>query len=552
MSRPTFSLYWHTIRHLRPGQILGRVAYKLQQFRRVASDEASPLPRQRCPTGRWVRPVGGNQSLTGPTTIRLLNQTNRIESAGDWDRKDWPLLWRFNLHYFDDLNAWDAGARTEWHIALIQRWIEENRIGVGTAWHPYPTSLRMVNWIKWFCAGQDASSTALGNLASQARYLSKRLERHLLGNHLFSNAKALVFAGLFFEGPGPRLWLETGLRIIEQELGEQILDDGGHFERSPMYHALALEDILDLQNACARYRGAVPEEFRSTVARLSAVTDPMREWLETMCHPDGDIGFFNDAALGLAPRPDQLDAYAQRLGHPPLSGKGDGITHLEASGYFRVQQAPVVALLDCAPIGPDYLPGHAHADTLSFEWSVHGQRVIVNGGTSQYGCNSQRQYERSTAAHSTVEVDHEDSSEVWGAFRVARRAYPLDVRIEDNLDALKTVHAAHDGYRRLGVTHRRTWTLGSDRLTIADRVDGKHGIALARFHIHPKVEILPATSSSGRLTLGSCRIDYRILKGEGHWIGSTYHPEFGCEQASQCLVVRLDRGDSQVAFVVDT
>ncbi|MFB1490650.1 MULTISPECIES: heparinase II/III family protein [unclassified Thiocapsa] len=51
---------------------------------------------------------------------------------------------------------------------------------------------------------------------------------------------------------------------------------------------------------------------------------------------------------------------------------------------MHLEAGSAVALLDVAPIGPDYLPGHAHADTLSFELSLFGQRVIVNGGTSRY------------------------------------------------------------------------------------------------------------------------------------------------------------------------
>ena len=33
----------------------------------------------------------------------------------------------------------------------------------------------------------------------------------------------------------------------------------------------------------------------------------------------------------------------------------------------------VVAIIDVAKIGPDYLPGHGHADTLSFELSINTQ-----------------------------------------------------------------------------------------------------------------------------------------------------------------------------------
>ena len=49
-----------------------------------------------------------------------------------------------------------------------------------------------------------------------------------------------------------------------------------------------------------------------------------------------------------------------------------------------------VVLCDIGRIGPDYLPGHAHADTLSFELSLAGERVIVNSGISEYGLSSER------------------------------------------------------------------------------------------------------------------------------------------------------------------
>ena len=63
---------------------------------------------------------------------------------------------------------------------------------------------------------------------------------------------------------------------------------------------------------------------------------------------------------------------------------GDGIAHLKESGYIRVQKDSAVLLLDVGPLGPDYLPAHGHADTLSFEMALHGQRVIVDSGVSRY------------------------------------------------------------------------------------------------------------------------------------------------------------------------
>nr|AIA14495.1 Unknown Function [uncultured bacterium] len=170
-----------------------------------------------------------------PTRFRFLNAEREVLTQADWNAAGVDKLWLYNLHYFDDLNAADAGARSAWHRASIEKWIAENPPDTGNGWEPYTLSLRIVNWIKWALAGNALTPTALHSLAVQCRYLSRRLEYHLLGNHLFANAKALVFAGLFFEGPEADAWLRTGLDILRREVPEQVLPDGGHFERSPMY-----------------------------------------------------------------------------------------------------------------------------------------------------------------------------------------------------------------------------------------------------------------------------------------------------------------------------
>jgi hypothetical protein len=156
----------------------------------------------------------------------------------------------------------------------------------------------------------------------------------------------------------------------------------------------------------------------------------MLRWLEAMCHPDGEIALFNDAAFGIAPAPAELTATRASCWVTPTPHSRSS-SHLADSGYVRAASRDAVLIADVAPVGPDYLPGHAHADTLSFELSLFGQRTIVNGGTSRYGTGPEREAERGTPAHSTVTVDGENSSEVWAGFRVARRAKPFDLRIEE-------------------------------------------------------------------------------------------------------------------------
>jgi uncharacterized heparinase superfamily protein len=436
----------------------------------------------------------------------------------------------------------------------------------------------------------------------QARYLAPRVEWHLLGNHVFANAKALVFAGCFFEGAEAEAWLNKGLAILREQLAEQVLPDGGHFERSPMYHAVVLEDLLDLINLSHSYPGVMPEKL---VDALQASVTKMLRWAVVMTHPDGGIAFFNDAAFGVAANFVDLSRYAERLGLPSVTdGKepssnffpvsaGDaqgresssGLTRLAESGYIRMQRGDVVVIFDAAPVGPDYLPGHAHADTLSFELSHGVQRVICNSGTSQYGRGPMRQWERSTAAHNTVEIDGENSSEVWDGFRVARRAYPVGLSVSDGssgainprptratwfvgrgtwIEQRTTNHeqrntyneivgrgfsapqgslrvaCAHDGYARLRgrPMHRRTIEVSEGVVRWIDEVAGAgaHRV-VGRIPLHPSVRAERLSESAWRLALPLG--ESLVLTAAGVALDQErgrYSPEFGITMERQVLV----------------
>ena len=261
-----------------------------------------------------------------------MNKEFTLKSSGDWNAKNQDKLWLYNLHYFDDLNAINSEQRLIWHKNLIQKWIEDNPIGLGNGWEPYPSSLRIVNWIKWFSLDLNLQDNVkqiwLDSLVIQTRFLNQNLEYHLLGNHLFSNAKALVFSGLFFTGEEADHWYELGLSIINRELSEQVLSDGGNFELSPMYHAIFLEDLLDLVNIHQAYDKSFPDNFENKIVQ-------MLEWLKAMCHPDREIAFFNDAALGVAPSFIELLSYSERLGIIFKNNQVNRLTHLEDSGYIR-------------------------------------------------------------------------------------------------------------------------------------------------------------------------------------------------------------------------
>lgn len=521
---------WRTVRHLRPVQFYGRLWFRFVRPRPAIA----PAPGIRHQAGIWKPPACRAPGMTGPGVFRFLNEAGALADHG-WDDPAKAKLWRYNQHYFDDLNAEAAAARAPWHHALIADWIATNGPGHGTGWEPYPTSLRIVNWVKWALTGNTLDEAARHSLAIQTRWLTRRLEWHLLGNHLFANAKAMVFAGLWFDGPEAEGWLANGTRILAREIPEQILPDGGQFELSPMYHALALEDFLDLVNI-ARAFG------RDDLAdRWGAPVSSMLDWLAAMTHPDDDLAFFNDTAIGIAPANDRLTAYAEALGFA-RPGHPDGPLHLQASGYARLSAGPAVVIADLGQIGPDYLPGHAHADTLSFELSLRNRRVIVNSGTSVYGLGPERLRQRATAAHSTLMIDGQDSSEVWSGFRVGRRARLLGVRVARD-GAAQQAEGAHDGYRHMpgAPLHSRAWRLSGSALVLTDRVEGggAHRIE-ARFHLAPGLRAEIASDGAVLVTQQQGQpVLTLITDGATPAVEpSSWHPQFGQSLPNQVICLR--------------
>jgi len=474
--------------------------------------------------------------MFAPERFRFLNVEGTCSAAAHWAGDGRSQLWTYNLHYFDDLNAADASARRSWHQRLVERWIDENPPGVGVGWDPYPVSRRVVNWIKWSLAGNVLAPKARHSLAVQVRWLSRRIESHLQGNHVFANAKALVHAGLYFDGEEAERWLRQGLSLMQTEIDEQVLADGGHFERSTMYHAAFLEDLLDTVGIMRAYGRTLDAGWRETLARMMA-------WLEAMSHPDTGVAFFNDAAFGISPSPGKLREYAVRLSLDLAPFQREGVHRLMPSGYVSIELSPFYLVCDIAPIGPDHLPAHGHADALSFEMSFKGRRVFVNSGTSEYGLGAERQRQRGTAAHNTLVIDGANSSEVWAAFRVARRARSRLLRMEADESTFVAV-GEHDGYRRLRGRnmHRRSWTLNARELLIEDTVEGRYESAKCYFHLHPEIHVRGGSGSE--LQLSDSRGPLLEVRFEGavavEVADSTWHPQFGVPVPNRCIVAQLD------------
>lgn len=465
-------LLLRTVAHLRPAQVAHRIRLR---FQRVTDARWEALLRVRprpyaAPVHRW--PAGfrslesrldhGTPEDIAAGRFDLVGQVRDLGDPPAWYPLDAPRLWLFELHYFEWAWALAAAEDRRWARAafasLWRSWCEGTTPGQGDAWAPYVVSLRawvLCDVFTSLVQDSDIQAAVASELSHHARFIRSHLERDVGGNHLVKNLKALAGLGVFM---GRRGLIDTARHQLEGQLPLQVLTDGGHFELSASYHCQVLADLLDIQGLLAA-AGEPP------VPGMEAAISRMQAWLGAMICPDGDIPLVNDAVTVGAERLTLLS---------PAAPADRRMIILPDSGYLLARPDERAHLvLDVGHPCPDELPAHAHADCLSFLLWIEGVPVIIDTGTSTYEDGPIRDYERSTAAHNTVEVDGNSQTEVWGAFRAGRRARALlELATDDGQDI--TVVGSHDGYRHRpgSPLHRRTWTIGAGRLHVRDQVLG--------------------------------------------------------------------------------
>lgn len=528
--------YYHTVRWLHLSQIGYRVLFAVK---RRSDPILFPVTCQRalrCEPNLHLATLPGTAvRIRKPSTkdwladdvvrghLHFANRTKIFVGAPEWhlatpDERPWM----YNLHYFD---FGPALAETYLRRAnqtcldclksLVRSWIAACPPAPSLPWDSGPLSHRIMNWCRAAILLREPLnddpaflSEMLRSLYVQALFLERHIERHLCGNHVVTNGAALFFAGSVLQGRAPQRWRDLGLRILQEELREQVLPDGGHYERSPMYHCLVMQDYFDCIRLMRASGHEVPAVFRKTLLQMT-------HFLWSIQHPDGTIPLLNDSVTGIAEEPAAiLEEARELLDWRPPSATVPAVQELPHTGYClcRPQERDLL-IFDVGRVGPDHNPGHAHSDTLGFELSLAGQQVLVDSGVCSYAADAWRAYCESTRAHNTVMIDGVEQTEKWGPahFRAARRAKPTDLDFYEH-EQLLCFQGGHDGYdhlpghprhlRRILLLKRRSWV-------IYDEVwgDGVH-VAESFLHFHPATSL---TANGDSFLASGTNMSIRVL-----------------------------------------
>ncbi len=555
--------YYHTVVHLRPKQVTERAfaLVRRQLYRRFSPKYQQQFLTQAIQTSTGLLP----RAL--PSLISILPLYNAMQSAQirsghfeflnhsedfktgiDWQLTTAPRLWRFHLHYFDFAlelaAAYKATNEPEWTSLFYdyaEDWQRRNPVGGADAWHPYALSCRIINWI----TVMNAMGTELQkeesrwqqlqqSLFAQLHYLEKNLEFDVLGNHLLRNLKALVLAGSAFQGTAAERWLHRGLTILKTELSEQVLADGGHYERSPSYHAVVLQDLIEMRIALSDAQHQVPLWLSAAIDRMTLADSLFR-------HPDGKHALFNDSVLKNI-----------QFGALPANVCQEPATALAETGYFILRGINDGWLIvDCGLACPDFLPAHAHSDLLSFELSLEGQRVIVDAGTFEYTDGQWRDYFRSTRAHNTVSVDSAEQSDTWGSFRLGRRAKHIPGKIVKTSLGSCFI-GGHRGFSTptVNVSHqRRIACIDASAWLVVDELIGTGTHTIESFlHFHPAIKVQKESDNALTFSVRDCayRVESfgaassKLISGSEQPIQGWYSDAFGHKSPAPTWVMQAN------------
>jgi hypothetical protein len=427
-------------------------------------------------------------------TFHFVGQSQASATADVWTGPHPTPLWAFNLHYLAPVLELSAGGRQDlaanvlgsWRRAYDHRWDP-------VAWHPYPTSLRLVNVALAASLAEDPplGPRLPGWIVNHAEYLARHLEYDLGGNHLLENARALLLASIVVNPPQALAWAALSRNILQAEVPEQILPDGAHFELSPMYHSIVLHRLLEMAAVLGNDDPLTRDVLAPAIARAA-------RFLDAILCPDDDLPLLGDSARNGAPSPRVLLDLARAYVTPNPRRNGPTLDAFTDSGIHVWRGSDVWAILDAGPVCPSYLPGHGQADSLTVEVWVRGVCVVTDPGTHEY-TGPERAWNRSSRAHSTVTIDDEDTSEVWASFRVGGRARISNVAV-DGLAVSATMVPWNVSARC-----RRTVRFADEHGATLDIRDDvalpRARSARSRLHLDPRVRLIDGLRDDGRVVL---------------------------------------------------
>ena len=543
-----FFRYYHTLKNMKLSQILSYIAFKHRRKKLSIIDNRGVIAfaeglkqnykfeenQKSFEFCFFNQPVSFNLDEMCWEPVTLSSEVEKI--------------WLEKLHSFDWLNE-SSNVALKQASFLVLDWLSKFGDEHSKAWEPFTLSKRINSWVKWLSNNEvqpEIISLMKLSISLQLKRLFVDMEYHKPANHLmenfrgfFAGCKYLITSRQYFNNE-LEYQLEQTIDDCLKQLNIQILADGAHFERSPMYHAIMLETIKDIQAIMliVNKQGFLLPEIIDKAKELAILCDEktklMTEWLKKMTMPDGEIVQFNDSARIKGLKPDYED-----------------LTELlESSGYFIKHNKNYSFILSCSSPMPAFLPEHSHCDILSYELAINGERIIIDSGCSGYDNETLRQMSRETEAHNLPMVQHMEQSDIWGQFNFGKRAI-VTKRIY-NSDASNLEIAIKDQF---GQKLERKIAFSNNTIEISDflRKRRMQGCFISLIHLAPNIE-LEISQEENNANIVNCKmtndLKFSIITNANIRVSDYISfPDFGKSVGAKMLILSNKEAE-ELSYVI--
>src|SRR5580700_4746077 len=375
--------------------------------------------------------------------------------------------------------------------SAIEDWARRSPPMSGPLWIcGQECSLRILAWsfaLHGFIHSRSTTSERVALLSSMIAAHAWRTAQTLgyarsqRSNHLISEAVGLWTAGtLYPELREAQVWQNLGAHLLREAVLDQITPEGASQQHSFNYQRMILHLLLWTLRLAEIHQASLHHDIR---ARAQAAFDFMRPWVDPVSGLAPNYGSDDGSLLlPLAPgayrdfRP-LLQLGAAVLRRPALqSGPWDEAAlwfglkpatietaappqpPTAEAGYFRIGDEISWALIRAGR----YTRRPFQADQLHVDLWWKGINLACDAGTYLYnGPSPWNNGLAGTAVHNTVTVDGRDQMRRAGRFLWLDWAQASGGLHSSTGTALTSpvrsdhFEGAHDGYRRIGVTHHR-------------------------------------------------------------------------------------------------
>ena len=402
-----------------------------------------------------------------------------------WENNKASKIWKEKFHCFDwlkDLRATSASKSALYAREIIRKWIKYHNGWSPLEWRSDILGKRiscLLSNLTFYFSSADSQFQKLlmKSVCKQGNFLIRNNLQDIFGYKRIEGVKGLIALTSSLEAF--KKYRPNSLKLLIQEINNQVLDSGCHYLKSPSKHLEFLINLLDIKNYLATIKLKIPQEIDYTIKIMSHV-------IKLFIHPNGSLAKFNNSNQINKKIIDQVLIRA--------NFKAKKKSQETFSGFHRISSNKLNFVMDCSnPVVDDI-----YAGALSFELSVGKQLLVVNCGSPRIKNKVLKNSLKSSAAHSTASIDNINSSNILNKPEDNRRIANVWSKLYQK-DNSFWIDSAHSGYKHyFGVIHSRRIHIDSAKKIIRgqdcftrtrsnySKIPKKYFI---RFHLHPKLEI---------------------------------------------------------------